>query len=299
MDNAANPTQPLSSDQDANALIHQLCESDNQHCDEIVERLAVLADDAVFPLIERLAAHSDSYVDPVAPRLRRALSCLGAAAVSPLIERLSYAHRPLWDHVVYTLVRISTPSAITAVIEQVRTLTEDVSFQFLDADGFEITENDENLNHISVQGSQWEILETSITNVGPTVLPLLRPFLHDTDRRLRHFAVNVLTWIGDQYGSGYVLDDLLPQLGDADPVVRTAAAYGLQFFDEERAIPAWSAALHDPHPDVRWFAAGKLGTFQSVQVLDALVRVRDNLAEAPAVRDAASWAIHEIQNSQP
>lgn len=297
MDDAAKPTQPLRTDQDVKVLIQHLCDADDQHSDEIVERCAVWSNDAVVPLIEALAAHSHSYVDPVAPRLCRTLRRLGASAVSPLIEHLSIAQRPLWDNVVKTLVDIGTPSAITAVIEQVRTLPEDDAIRFLDEHGVEITEHEESLNHISGAGSQWEIIETAITNIGPPVIPYLRPFLADPDRRLRHFSVNVLTWIGDQRGSSYVLDDLVPQLQDRDPVVRTATAYGLQFFDEEHTIPSWITALNDPHPDVRWIAAGKLGTFHKVHLLDVLVSVRDNKAEVPAVRESAAWSINEIQNS--
>ncbi len=297
MDDTFQPPQPISDTEHARRVIQQLREAADPHVNDIVERLAFLGDQAVNPLIEAVKAHSNVYGDRHASRVKQALIRAGEPAVAALLEALQGAHRPFWDHLVDCLAHIGTPTAITALIDHVRTLSEDDSIQFLDEHGFEITAVDEQPHHIGLQGSQWEILETAITNIGPDALLYLRPFLNDPDRRLRHFVVSVLTWVGDQHGSMYVIEDLLPHLHDRDPVVRTATAYGLNLFDDERAMPGWVAALHDPHPDVRWFAAGKLGTFQDVRLLDVLLRVRENEAESRAVRDAAARSIDEIQNN--
>jgi HEAT repeat protein len=283
-------------------LVEQFVIADPAQAAVLESQLLAYGHTAVPALLSALATHDSTWgSSEPSRRIAHLLTTIGSPATSDLVMVLQHADRPLWDTVVRILARIGTADAITAVFEAVRTTSEDDQLRFLDANGELIeAEDDEDPDHISMQGSSWELLETTLVDHAEAVIPYAIDQLHNPDARVRHLAVSVLTWVGEHHGSAQVVDALLFALQDMHPNVRTAAAYGLQAqgFDlpqHEQALPALIAALDDPHPDVRYLAVGTLGAFVEAHVATLLLSIAQKSQEAPAVRDAAQRIGLELQ----
>jgi len=90
------------------------------------------------------------------------------------------------------------------------------------------------------------------------------------------------------------MDALLGAITDADPIVRTEAAYCLGDAMEERALPALLLAVDDPHFGVRQAAIDALGMIGDSRATGRLLRAVDD--ERPDVRFQALIALGRVSS---
>jgi HEAT repeat protein len=84
--------------------------------------------------------------------------------------------------------------------------------------------------------------------------------LRDRDVRRRRAAARVLGWL--RWPPPRAVDALIRTLHDSDPGVREEAAESLAYLHARRSIAPLIAALRDPAPNVRFFAAFALGSLK-------------------------------------
>ena len=89
-----------------------------------------------------------------------------------------------------------------------------------------------------------------------------------------------------------IVDALLDALRDADPLVRTEAAYCLGDAEAKEALPALLVAVDDPHSGVRQAAIDALGTIGDSRATGRLMRALED--ERPDVRFQAVIALGRV-----
>jgi HEAT repeat protein len=110
---------------------------------------------------------------------------------------------------------------------------------------------------------------------SPEAIPaLVQALRHDADAATREAAA----WALGLIGTDDVIDPLLESLADSaeTPSVRGQAAESLSGARNARAIPSLIAALDDPSPEVRYWAAFALGELSAQDALPALERLAAN-----------------------
>tara|TARA_B100000745_G_scaffold279312_1_gene210767 strand:+ start:224 stop:598 length:375 start_codon:yes stop_codon:yes gene_type:complete len=102
-------------------------------------------------------------------------------------------------------------------------------------------------------------------------------------------------WMGGCETQEQKIERLIKQLGHKKVKVRVSAAraLGLGLIGEGAvdAVPALIKALQDP--EVRWYAAGALGSIRSKDAVPSLIQVLQDKDEY--VRVDAEWALRQIQ----
>ena len=102
-------------------------------------------------------------------------------------------------------------------------------------------------------------------------------------------------WMGGCETQEQKVERLIKQLGHKKVKVRVSAAraLGLGLIGEGAvdAVPALIKALQDP--EVRWYAAGALGSIRSKDAVPSLIQVLQDKDEY--VRVDAEWALRQIQ----
>ena len=133
---------------------------------------------------------------------------------------------------------------------------------------------------------------------SPQAVPgLIAALQTDADTDTRAAAAYALGLLGDPRA----IDPLLAKLADAseDPGVRGFAAEAFTWHRERRAVPALIAALSDPLPEVRFWAAFALGELGDPAALGELERLaRADTGTVPGwgpVKDEAAAAIESIR----
>lgn len=102
-------------------------------------------------------------------------------------------------------------------------------------------------------------LSIEITNDARAIRPLIRA-LHDTNPHRQAAAARALGWVS--WGNNRAARELSAVLADTSrtPAVRAEAAEPLAYQHANRAIPSLLAALHDPDPQIRYWAVFSLGS---------------------------------------
>lgn len=123
----------------------------------------------------------------------------------------------------------------------------------------------------------------------PSVVPLLRAGLHDTDGCVRRIASSLLSRV--EHPSA--VSALLAALDDQMPGTREVGAFGLGMAEVAAAVDPLVARLKDGSPAVRRAAAWSLGQMEIRKAIPALIELVARDPDA-RVRQTAAWAIGSI-----
>lgn len=126
----------------------------------------------------------------------------------------------------------------------------------------------------------------------PSCVPLVRPLLDHTDRRVRQVAA---WWLARRGLADDLLEQMTPRLRGADPTAARNAADVLGALRRPQAIVALGAALTTPTvaAEARAAAALALGRIGELAALPALTSAL--AADDPAVRAAALASMRELR----
>jgi HEAT repeat protein len=263
--------------------------------------------------------------DPlVGDQAAEGLVAIGRAAVLPLIDSLGTADRTRRRAAAVLLGRLADRRAVPALTELLNTADADL---VATATAALATIGDSRVldDLLPLFGHEHPAVRqaaiAAVNTIGATAAESrMRERLTDRDARVRECAVRVAGY----FGFDVCVPGIIAALGDADEDVRRAAIEQLAVVDEPTAAlrlatairsetprnraaaahaaralddpaldAALVAALGDPDPWVRYFAAGSLGERGHTDSVRALTAIAADDA-APQVRIAALQAIGEL-----
>jgi HEAT repeat protein len=86
--------------------------------------------------------------------------------------------------------------------------------------------------------------------------------------------------------------------GDSEPRLRRLATWGLSLVGTPASVETLSAALSDPDPSVRWFAAYSLGRLSAGGAAAALRRIESNMDQPTWVAAGATGALERLARAE-
>jgi HEAT repeat protein len=227
--------------------------------------------------------------EPLRKNARQHLLDVKESALAFLLEALKdKENRIRWSNIIYLLWDIKDARAIPALIIELETIDE------CDDDDEECQEQGK--RSIAEQGSLYEELSGALINIGkPAINPLIA-LLDHKERKLRHFAVNILSAIEYSFDDNQAVPALIPKLKDEDPVVRAATAYGFSSFQDTQTIEPLLEALKDIDPKVRQFAVYALAQFEDSRFFEPFITILKNKDEVSLVRATVARHLCDIEH---
>ncbi len=190
-----------------------------------------------------------------------------ARTLKPLVRALNDRAEVVQEIAIQSLKRLDDREATDALVSKLFSGSATIQWraaQALKSLGWRPKTDEEQIQYFAAAG---ELERLAIFGV-PAVKKLAEIF-QDGAKEKRVVAVNVLGEIDDPA----VLKPLQSALRDADPLVRTAAAYALAKAGCRPAAPNLVAALKDNERNVRLAAAVALGTLGDAQTVEPLIKL--------------------------
>jgi len=121
---------------------------------------------------------------------------------------------------------------------------------------------------------------------GEQALKEMRPFMRDTDSRIRSAAVSGALRFGDEATRQAAMAELAAMVDDPQPAVRVAAAHALGVMPSDDCVNFLSTLLHDSEPEVRRQALHLAGQLVDPAHIQEVIAQLDDPVVGPAAEEA-------------